>query len=326
MSPALTARNWLRERRRLITLLDSGAGRDQAPGSSHRATRQARSARRPRRMLRRPKLTMLSLGLADAAASRPGWAPDPEITETIISLRRLPAALDGLRIVHLTDIHHSIFTPLEEVERAVYLANRLEPDLVALTGDYVTFSPAYIQPVARALGKLKARHGVFAVLGNHDFQVDADEVTRALRSHRIRVLRNSRRPLRAGKETLWIVGVDDIWWSSDDLPSALKAVPARDPKILLCHNPLGIWQASRHAIDLVLSGHTHGGQVRVPGFRQLYQSRLGERFVDGWNRLQNTQIYVSRGIGKVIVPIRFDCPSEIACLNLRRGRSTPGPN
>jgi uncharacterized protein len=277
-------------------------------------------------MLRRQGLTMLSLGLADAAASRPPWAPDPEITQTVISLRRLPGALDGLRIVHLTDIHHSLFTPLEEVERAVYLANRLEPDLVALTGDYVTFSPAYIQPVARALGKLKARRGVFAVLGNHDFQVDADEITRALRSHGIRVLRNSRRPLRAGKETLWIVGVDDLWWSSDDLPAALKAVPARDAKILLCHNPLGIWQASRHSIDLVLSGHTHGGQVRLPGFRHLYRSKLGERFVDGWNRLDGTQIYVSRGIGKVIVPIRFDCPSEIACLNLRRGRLSAGQN
>ncbi len=313
----------------MITLLDTGgtvAASDPpllaAPGTK----RISRGGRRPRRVLRRPGLTMLSLGLADSAASRPLWSPDPEITETVISLRRLPAALDGFRIVHLTDIHHSIFTPLEEVERAVYLANRLQPDLVALTGDYVTFSPAYIQPVARALGKLKARHGVFAVLGNHDFQVDADEMTRALRSHRIRVLRNSRRPLRAGKETLWILGVDDLWWSSDDLPAALKAVPARDTKILLCHNPLGIWQASRHSIDLVLSGHTHGGQVRVPGFRNLYRSKLGERFVDGWNRLHSTQIYVSRGIGKVIVPIRFDCPSEIACLNLRRGRSSPGLN
>lgn len=329
MSPALTARNWLRERRKLITLLDADATEiadDTIARSAHRAARSARRRGRAPRVLRRPGLTMLSLGLADSAASRPPWSPDPEITETVISLRRLPLALDGLRIVHLTDIHHSIFTPLEEVERAVYLANRLEPDLVALTGDYVTFSPAYIQPVARALGRLKARRGVFAVLGNHDFQVDAEEITRALRSHRIRVLRNSRRPLRAGKETLWIVGVDDIWWSSDDLPAALKAVPARDAKVLLCHNPLGIWQASRHAIDLVLSGHTHGGQVRVPGFRHLYKSKLGERFVDGWNRLHGTQIYVSRGIGKVIVPIRFDCPSEIACLNLRRGRPSPGPN
>ena len=325
MSPAVTARAWLRERRRLITLLDPGAAESQVAHASRKA-RPSRPSRRPRRILRRPGLTMLSLGLADAAASRLRWSPDPEITETVISLRRLPAALDGIRIVHLTDIHHSIFTPLEEVERAVYLANRLEPDLVALTGDYVTFSPAYIQPVARALGRLKARRGVFAVLGNHDFQVDADEITRALRSHRIRVLRNSRRPLRAGKETLWIVGVDDLWWNTDDLPTALKAVPARDAKILLCHNPLGIWQASRHSIDLVLSGHTHGGQVRVPGFRHLYRSKLGERFVDGWNRLHATQIYVSRGIGKVIVPIRFDCPSEIACLNLRRGRSSPSPN
>jgi predicted MPP superfamily phosphohydrolase len=328
MSPALTARAWLRDRRKLITLLDADAAEppDEKAGPARRATRTSRLVRRPRRLLRRPGLTMLSLGLADAAASRPPWAADPEITETVIALRRLPATFDGLRIVHLTDIHHSLFTPLEEVERAVYLANHLEPDLVALTGDYVTFSPAYIHPVARALGKLRARHGVYAVLGNHDFQVDAEEITRALRSHRIRVLRNSRRPLRAAGETLWILGVDDLWWSSDDLPAALKAVPARDAKILLCHNPLGIWQASRYSIDLVLSGHTHGGQVRVPGFRHLYRSKLGERFVEGWNRLNGTQIYVSRGIGKVIVPIRFDCPPEIACLRLRRGRSAPNPN
>jgi uncharacterized protein len=326
MRPALTARAWLRERRKLITLLDADASETDGARLARRTAGTSRKRGRAGRLLRRRGLTILSLGRADAAASPAPWSPDPEITETDISMRRLPSALDGLRIVQLTDIHHSLFTPLEEVERAVYLANRLQPDLVALTGDYVTFSPAYIQPVARALGKLRARRGVFAVLGNHDFQVNPDEITRALRTHRIRVLRNSRRPLRAGKDTLWILGVDDIWFDSDDLPTALKAVPARDPKILLCHNPVGIWQASRFGIDLVLAGHTHGGQVRVPGFRHLYRSKLGERFVEGWNRLNGTQIYVSRGIGKVIVPIRFDCPSEIACLNLRRGRSAPGPN
>lgn len=288
-----------------------------------RGARVSRTVRRPRKLLPPRGLTVLSLGPSGAEAPRFPWAVDPEITETVISLRRLPAAFDGLRIVHLTDIHHSLFTPLEEVERAVYLANRLEPDLIALTGDYVTLSPAYIHPMARALGKLRARRGVFAVLGNHDFQVDPGEITRALRAHRIRVLRNSRRPLRAGGQTLWILGVDDLWWSSDDLPAALKSVPARDAKILLCHNPLGIWQASRHGIDLVLSGHTHGGQVRLPGLRRLYRSKLGERFVEGWNSLNGTQIYVSRGIGKVVVPIRFACPPEIACLRLRRVRTGP---
>ncbi|HXJ97168.1 MAG TPA: metallophosphoesterase [Terriglobia bacterium] len=331
MNGHLTARAWLQERRRVITLLDrpstsadSPALDEPGPPASKAGLisyPRRKSAGRLRKPLRRPALTLLSLGRAEVAAQRPLWLIDPEITDTPIWLHRLPAPFEGLKIVHLTDIHHSLFTPLEQVERVVQLANRLEPDLVALTGDYVTLSPAYIAPVARALGKLRARRGVFAVLGNHDFQVDADQVTRALRCHRIRVLRNSRHPIRAGGKTLWMIGVDDLWWNSDDLPAALESVPARDAKILLCHNPLGVWQASARGVDLVLSGHTHGGQVRLPGIRSLYRSKLGERFVEGWNRLKGTQIYVSRGIGKVVVPIRVACPAEIACLHLHRTRA-----
>ena len=331
MNGHLTARAWLQERRRVITLLDQHATSADSPARDRASAPASKvgpifapgrsSAGRLRKPRRRPPLTLLSISRAEPAAQQPLWLIDPEVTDTTIWMQRLPPALEGLKIVHLTDIHHSLFTPLEEVERAVQLANRLEPDVVALTGDYVTLSPAYIAPMARSLGRLRARRGVFAVLGNHDFQVDADEVTRALRCHRIRVLRNSRHPIHAGGKTLWMIGVDDLWWNSDDLPAALESVPARDAKILLCHNPLGIWQASTRGIDLVLSGHTHGGQVRLPGFRSLYRSKLGERFVEGWNRLNGTQIYVSRGIGKVVVPIRVACPAEIACLHLRRTRA-----
>lgn len=270
-------------------------------------------------MLQRRGLTTLALSRREPAIPPPGFAPDPEITETTIWLKRLPVVYNGLKIVHLTDIHHSLFTPIEDVERVVHLANSLVPDLVALTGDYVTFSPSYIWPVARALGKLRAKLGVFAVLGNHDFQVGPAEISRALRAQRIRVLRNSHYGVRRWGATLWLAGVDDLWWGSDDLTAALDAIPSRDPKILLCHNPLGIWRASRYAVDFMLSGHTHGGQVRLPGLRSLYRSKLGERFVEGWNRLDGTQIYVNRGIGKVVVPIRVACPAEIACLQLRRG-------
>lgn len=266
----------------------------------------------------RRKLITLALNGSDTSAPR-GFAPDPEVSETDIWLRRLPEPFDGLRIVHLTDVHHSLFTPIEDVERAVHLANRLRPDLVALTGDYVTLSRSTIWPVARALGKLRARLGVFAVLGNHDFSTDPDEITRALKSERIRVLRNQHFALRSRRTHLWIVGVDDRWWEADDLPAALRHVPARDAKILLCHNPVGVRQASEHGVDLVLSGHTHGGQVRLPVVGSVYgRSKLGERFVEGWNRLNGTQIYISRGIGKVLLPIRVGCPSEIALLRLRR--------
>jgi len=110
-----------------------------------------------------------------------------------------------------------------------------------------------------------------------------------------------------------------LFYEADDLDAALHSVPARDAKILLCHNPLGVRRASEQGIDLVLSGHTHGGQVRLPVVGSFYgRSKLGERFVEGWNRLNGTQIYVSRGIGKVLVPLRVGCPPEITCLRLRR--------
>ncbi|MGH9327653.1 MAG: metallophosphoesterase, partial [Terriglobia bacterium] len=265
----------------------------------------------------RQRLTMLSLNAPQNVPPPGSLAADPEITETVIRMRRLDGRHDGLRIVHLTDIHLSLFTPIEEVQRVVDLANRLHPDVVALTGDYVTFSPVYIWPVAQALGRLRGRLGTFAVLGNHDFRVNPEEVTHALRAQGIRVLRNSHFALHSGGAVLWLVGVDDLRFSSDDLPAAMRAIPADDPKILLCHNPEAIGGAAHWGIDLMLSGHTHGGQVRLPILRSLYRSKPEERFVDGWNHLGATQIYVSRGIGKVVIPVRVACPPEIACLRLR---------
>ncbi len=264
----------------------------------------------------RSRLTVLALNKPESSPPVGTYTADPEITKTVIRIKRLSSAHDGLKIVHLTDIHLSLFTPIEEVGRAVDLANIERPDIVCLTGDYVTLSPRYIWPVARALGRLRSRHGVFAVLGNHDFRVNADEVTRALEAQHIRVLRNAHYPLRADGGTLWLAGVDDVWGAFDDFDAAVGSIPARDPKILLCHNPLAIRLAARHGIDLMLSGHTHGGQIRLPFFAQRNKSRA--RLIDGWHRLGNTQIYISRGIGKVVVPLRVSCPPEIACLHLRR--------
>lgn len=289
---------------------------------------------------KRKPLTLLALNAPEVDYPPGSFVADPEITETQICLPRLPAAHDGLRIVHLTDIHLSLFTPVEEVQRVVDLANLLDPDVVALTGDYVTFSPTYIWPVAQALSRLRARLGVFAVLGNHDFRVGAEEVTRALSAYHIRVLRNAHYALRPEDgvmkkqkfggphrpgATLWVAGVDDPWVGNADFGKALQSIPPRDPKILLCHNPEAIGEAARHGVDLMLSGHTHGGQVRLPFLRSFYRSISGERFVEGWNRLGDTQIYVSRGIGKVVVPVRVACPAEITCLCLNRdaGKSHP---
>jgi len=244
------------------------------------------------------------------------------VTDQRIWLNGLPEAFSGLRVLQLSDIHHSLFFPLDRVAAVVELCNRLKPDLVALTGDFVTYSRRSIEPVAEMLGTLRARLGVVAVLGNHDFRVGADIVQRALRRQRIRVLRNRHMMLRDGGEALPIAGVDDLGYGAD-LPAALRGIPDGSPTILLAHNPRLVRRAARHGVGLVLSGHTHGGQVNLPLLGTVYgRSPEQLRFKIGWDRLGATQIYVSRGIGTIVLPWRLRCPAEIPCLELQPHHTT----
>ncbi len=246
-----------------------------------------------------------------------GWGLENgiEVSEHQIRLTQLPQALGNLRVVQLTDIHHGLYLPLQAVMDAVELANRLEPDIAVLTGDFITYSRAYIQPVAETLAGLRARLGIYAVLGNHDFRVSADAVTRALRRHGIPVLRNQHTVLRSRGEALHIAGVDDLHYGAD-LSRALRHVPFGATSILLSHHPGIIRPAARARVGLVLSGHTHGGQVRLPVGQGREGAAKRRRFQAGLDALGDTQIYVSRGIGTVVVPLRFRCPAEIPVFHL----------
>ncbi len=238
------------------------------------------------------------------------------ITNQRIWLDNLPEGFRGFRIVQLSDIHHSLFFPLDRVAGVVELTNRLKPDLVALTGDFVTYSRDLIEPVAEVLGALKARAGVVAVLGNHDFRVDANLIERALRRRRIEVLRNRHISLREGGDTLRVAGVDDYRYGAD-MEMALRGIPAGAPTVLLAHNPRLVTLAACYGVSLVLSGHTHGGQVNLPLLGTVYgRSPETMRFKMGWDRFGSTQIYVSRGIGTVVLPWRLRCPAEIPQLEL----------
>lgn len=243
-----------------------------------------------------------------------------ELTEHRMALENLPETFRGFRIVHLTDIHHGLYFPAEALKAVVELTNELEPDLVAVTGDFVTRSRAYIEPAAEILGELRAREGVFAVLGNHDFRVGADEITRALDRYGIEILRNRHTRLRRQGQTCYLAGIDDFRYRAD-LARAMRGVPRNAPAILLSHNPRIIRAAARMGISLVLSGHTHGGQVRLPVVGSIY-GRSGERsrFKSGRDSLGATQIYVSRGIGTVVLPVRYGCPSEIPHFVLEPNR------
>ena len=258
-----------------------------------------------------------------SAALKPSlvWPSSERFTvnEERIWLDALPRAFQGLRIVQISDIHHGLFLPQEWLSEAVWKANRLNPDIIALTGDFVTYSRRMIGPAAEVLGRLRARYGVFAVLGNHDFRVDADAVSQALRRQRIDVLRNRHVTLWFGGEALYLAGVDDYGYGAD-LRRAVRGVPREAATVLLAHNPRVIHLASRHNVSLVLSGHTHGGQVNLPLLGTVYgRSPERLRYKIGWDRMGATQIYVSRGIGTIVLPWRLRCPAEITHLELLQG-------
>jgi len=240
-----------------------------------------------------------------------------KVTDQRIWLNELPESFAGLRVLQLSDIHHSLFFPLDRVAKVVELSNRLKPDIVALTGDFITYSKRSIEPVAEMLGTLRSRLGVVAVLGNHDFRVGAEMVQKALRRHRIKVLRNRHIVLHDRADSLTVAGVDDLGYGAD-LAAALRGVPHGSPSILLAHNPRLVRRAARHGVGLVLSGHTHGGQVNLPLLGSVYgRSPEQLRYKIGWDRLGETQIYVSRGIGTIVLPWRLRCPAEIPYLELQ---------
>ena len=239
------------------------------------------------------------------------------VTAQRIWLSNLPEGFRGFRVLQLSDIHHSLFVPLDHVAAVVELSNRLKPDLIALTGDFVTYSRSSIEPVAEILGGLRARAGVVAVLGNHDFRVGADAVERALRRQRIQVLRNRHRLLQLRGSVLYLAGVDDYGYGAD-LGQAMCGIPEDAPTILLAHNPRLVTAAACRGVGLVLSGHTHGGQVNLPLLGTVYgRSPEQMRFKMGWDRLGVTQIYVSRGIGTIVLPLRWRCPAEVPLLELQ---------
>ncbi|CAN5688580.1 hypothetical protein BH20ACI4_BH20ACI4_22180 [soil metagenome] len=232
-----------------------------------------------------------------------------------IKLNRLPKKLDGFRIVHLSDIHHSPFTSLEHISRAVQVSNHLKPDMFVLTGDYVSHESEYIAPVANVLGKLEAEFGTHACLGNHDHWTDGDIVTDAFRKENINVLVNEGFRLNIHESSFWLAGVDDYMVGKTDVAASMRGSFPDEMKVLLAHNPVIIRQAAKFGVDLMFSGHTHGGQVNVrDAKKRIFPKR---KLSSGLHRRKNTQIYITRGIGTVVLPVRYQCPPEISLIELQ---------
>lgn len=269
------------------------------------------------RLARRNELLEFTAGLLERAQVEIPETYRFEVTEEVIRIRELPLEFEDFRIVQLSDIHHSPYLKIEHLMEVVEIVNQLEPDLVVLTGDYITHTVAYIDPCAECLSKLNATYGVYAVLGNHDVWVNARAVTRSFEKHHIQVLTNVNTAITVGGSHLWLCGIGDMMMNYHNLPAALKGTTGNETRILLSHNPEIIEAASYASIDLVLSGHTHGGQFRLPviGAPMAY-TRFGRQYARGLAAMKETQIYVNRGLGTVVVPVRIKCPPEITLLRL----------
>ena len=251
-----------------------------------------------------------------------------EIVYRTITIPRLPDSFAGFKIVQISDFHFHEYTEAAFIEAVVRKVNEATPDLVVMTGDFVSskplprhFSVRMSYHCAELLSRVECPLR-YAILGNHDVLVSAGAVTDALRTHGIPVLTNSSVPLERDGQRLWLAGLQDALQQRPDLLTALPAGrnPDREPLILLSHEPDFADHVVGRRIDLVLSGHTHGGQIRLPFLPPLLLPSMGIKYVEGLFRLRDgTQLYVNRGIGAVNLPFRFRCPPEISVITLQPG-------
>jgi len=234
------------------------------------------------------------------------------MTSTTLPVAGLPRALDGLRISLITDIHHSRIVPASDVVQAIELAMSARPDLIVLGGDYVTFGDrAFVGPVAELLGSLQAPHGVFAVLGNHD---DDRDMPAALAARGFTVLKDQRTQVTIRNERLTLAGIR--FWTRRTENIARVVNGAEGTVLLLAHDPRRLVEAADLKVPAVLSGHTHGGQIILPGVGAI--ARRSFPVLSGLGQQGDTSIFVSRGVGTIYVPVRINCPPEVALLTLRR--------
>jgi predicted MPP superfamily phosphohydrolase len=245
------------------------------------------------------------------------------VRHATLQLPRWPAALDGLSIVAVGDIHAGApYINQQYLEKLVQTINQQQPDLVVLLGDYVIQEipgGTYIEPevIASKLKPLHAPLGVYAVLGNHDVWGDAVRIRRALESVGIRVLKNSAVEVKANGAVFWLAGIDDFFTGHSDVGSALKRIPSDSTIVAVTHDP-DVFPEIPSRVTLTLAAHTHGGQVALPIVgRLIVPSKYGQRYAIGHIREAGHDMYVTTGIGTSTLPVRFRVPPEIAVIRLR---------
>jgi uncharacterized protein len=239
------------------------------------------------------------------------------LTRQPIALPNLPRAFHGTTVALLADVHHGPFVPLAYIRQVVAMTNALKPDIIVLVGDYVHRHERYIAPGIEELGKLEARLGRFAVRGNHDNRSYQTLSLAALADAALPDLNNRGVWLERSGSRLRICGVGDLWTDRQDLGSALGDATERDAVLLLSHNPDFVETIRDRRVGLVLSGHTHGGQVVVPGFgAPIVPSRYGQKYLYGLVQGPSCRVFVTRGVGTITPPVRLLCRPEVVLITL----------
>ena len=237
-----------------------------------------------------------------------------------VVLPNLAPEMDGFRIAQLSDLHLEPWTKAEQIAEAVALTNALKPDLIVITGDFVTNSVKPAGPLAEILSALDAPYGVLGCMGNHDVWHQPAILTHFLRERHIEILRNQGMTLQTERGTLFIAGVDSAWADLANVKEALREWDGAGPLLVLAHEPDTADRIAHTGISaLQLSGHTHGGQVCLPGLSPIALAlpSWGKKYTQGYHRVGNLQLYVNRGIGCVGLPVRFACPPEVTEITLR---------
>jgi predicted MPP superfamily phosphohydrolase len=264
--------------------------------------------------------------LADAAILEPNF---PRLVRVEVPLLRLPEAFDGFTIVQLSDFHYDPYLSIHAIRAAVEMTNQLQPDVVALTGDFVTLPllPDFFErrrsaaldaePCGGLLSALNAREGRFCVLGNHDVSTSRRLITEILNSFDLHVLDNRSVVLERSGARLWFAGMDDRLDGDPDIDLALKGIPAGDPVVMLVHEPDVADNVKQYPVDLQLSGHSHGGQVSPLGIGPIYLPAFARKYPRGLYDFGSLVLYTNIGLGTIRIPVRINCPPEVTFLTLR---------
>ena len=255
-----------------------------------------------------------------------------EIVHKNITIDNLPAELRGTTITLLSDIHAGQYMNEKEMREYADVINSLESDIVCIPGDFINFDVKDVHMLTNAFRDVKAKHGIYGSLGNHDFFQDADYVSKAiLNESPVQLLRNDHRSIDIKGKKIFMMGIDDTRGSGSDMSTVLNYYSGLEsklknentefnssPKILLCHKPYGFDSLAAKEIDLILSGHTHGGQVvplKFGNFNMSFAATVS-KYIEGIYKIGKSNMYVSRGIGSVGLPIRINCPPEITKITL----------